>query len=62
MTKNRCYRCGYLFDAGDKVKALVITEWVPLKSKVVFALGHPTACEEVYHISCQHPQGLPEGD
>ncbi len=63
MNLRQCPMCGYFFKGGDKIRAVVLSEWIDLKSKVTVALGQPTDCISVEHISCQYPQtGGPEGD
>lgn len=54
MTKN-CPNCGFMFRGGDKVRAVIIAEWVDLKSKVTYALGTPEDCLEVVHRNCNFP-------
>lgn len=63
MNLRICPNCNYMFKGGDKVRAVVLSQWVELKSKVTVALGHPTDCIAVEHLSCQYPStGGPEGD
>ncbi len=49
-----CHKCGKLLRGGDKIKLLVYSEWVPLKSKVVFSIDRPFDCdpETLEHLSC----------
>lgn len=53
-----CPNCNNLFRGGDKVRAVIISEWVDLKSKVTYALGKPEECLEVAHVNCNYPQSF----
>ena len=62
MSDQKCPNCLKLFEAGDVVEAVIQTKFVPLKSKVTYALERPTDCLEVYHADCNKPKGEHEGD
>jgi len=63
MADQRCQNCNRLFEGGDLVKALIVTRFVPLKSKVTYALERPTDCLDVFHVNCNYPKnGEPDGD
>lgn len=49
-----CHRCERTLKGGDKVKLLVHSEWVPLRSKVTFSIDRPFDCdpETLEHITC----------
>lgn len=53
MSQRKCEACGYLFKGGDKVRAVILTEWVDLKSSVTYALAKPEDCINVVHRNCQ---------
>ena len=63
MSERKCPNCNRLFHGGDKIRALVLAEWIDLKSSITYAISKPTACLEVYHRNCNQPQiGEHEGD
>lgn len=63
MNLRICPNCNFLFNGGDKIRAVVLSDWISLKSKVTVAIGQPTDCIAVEHVSCQYPKtGGPEGD
>ena len=62
MASKICPSCNYLFKGGDKVRALIIAEWVDLRSSVTYALSKPEECISVQHENCQWPKGRPDGD
>jgi hypothetical protein len=57
MADQVCDNCFRLFEDGDEVKAVVLSTFKALKSKRIYAIAPPTACLELIHKNCQHPQG-----
>lgn len=55
-----CLNCNKLLVDQDVVKAVVLTHYIGLKSKVTYALSKPFACLKVEHENCNWPQGMPE--
>lgn len=53
MSQTMCPNCDRLFKAGDEVRATVVTRYVALKSKAIYALEKPTECLHLEHIKCQ---------
>lgn len=62
MANIKCSLCQRMFNENDEVKALILTRFKSLKSKVVYALGVPTECIELMHNDCGQPKGEHPGD
>lgn len=60
MSDQECRRCNRLLENGDVVKAEILTRFVGLKSKSIYALEKPVECHWVEHAHCNFPQGVPE--
>jgi hypothetical protein len=47
-----CQVCGETFKDGDKLAAVMLSEYKEIESDVHFAITHPTGCLEIFHIEC----------
>lgn len=47
-----CPKCERPLRRKDKVRAVVLTEFIDLKSKSVFAIEMPYDCERIEHLVC----------
>lgn len=57
MSQTMCSNCNSLFKDKDEVRAVIISRYVSLKSKAIYALEKPTECLELVHKNCNWPQG-----
>jgi hypothetical protein len=47
-----CMVCGEQFKDGDKIVAVMMSEYRDIDSDVHFAITHPTGCLEIFHLGC----------
>ena len=47
-----CQVCGEAFQNGDKLAAVMLSEFKEIDSDVHFAIKQPTVCREIFHIDC----------
>jgi hypothetical protein len=52
MSEQVCAFCGKLFKEDEDIIASVVTKFVALKSKRVYALAKPTECLSMRHLNC----------
>lgn len=62
MSAQICQLCGKLLSHKDLVRARIITRFIGLKSKTVYALEKPSDCESISHVRCEDPKGELNGD
>lgn len=47
-----CLCCANYFADGERVVAMVVTDYHKTDSKVSYAIGHPEKCEGLLHPEC----------
>lgn len=50
--KKLCPVCDLPFKDGQKIVAVMLSEYKDIPSTVSFAIQQPTACVEIVHASC----------
>jgi hypothetical protein len=50
--KKTCQVCGEEFKEGDKLAAVMMSEYKEIESDVHYAITHPTVCLEIFHLEC----------
>lgn len=57
MSEMKCRKCAKLLEHGHIIRAEILTRFVALKSRSIYAMEKPESCNWMEHYACSDPFG-----
>ena len=56
MSRPLCPVCDSSFKDGERIVAVMMSEYKDIDSEVHYAIKQPTTCIEIIHVNCYGPE------